>query len=503
MRATTIIGIVTVMVIASLAFTYLTDDGAGEIVIVHTNDTHCHYDDGDNVGFQTVKAFYDKEVKAGNTVFLVDAGDFMQGNVYGSFTEGKASGFIMNKVGYDIGIPGNHDFDYGIEAFLTVVDMLNYPVICSNLMYVSTGESVLQQYVIIEKNGYRIGFFGLLTPDTVKDIKPGYMGDAVITDPTEAAERMVAFLSTQNVNKIVAIGHIGVDQKSDYRSDIICHDVKGIDIFIDGHSHTEMEDGKIIDGSDYLLPSDTMIASTGCWLKTVGDVTISDDGISAKLWRQRLSEPVVEQAIKDVEYVVDEELSGTFSHTEILLDGTRSVIRTTETYLTNLVADAFKDYAGTQIAIINAGGLRHTIQPGDVTQLDIYALLPYTNDIVTLTVKGSSILECIEVGLLDYGDSGQFYHVSGMTVTYDISRDPGHRVISIMVGDNELDLNAEYTLATLDFIAMGGGENPAFVDYTATYLGDYKWPVTVYFMKPDPVTADKIEMGRLIRVDSA
>ncbi len=254
------------------------DDQSDGFIILHTNDTHCYYGEKGALGFSTLKALKDQKEAEGNTVFVIDAGDFLQGNANGTITEGEASVEVMNVVGYDVGIPGNHDFDFSFQTMMERISELDYPIICSNLVYGSTGEEVFQEYIVLEKGGIRLGCFGLLTPDTKNTTMAGNMGDTVVTDPIEASERMVALLQTMDVDYIVAIGHIGITTSATIMSDYICHNVPGIDIFVDGHSHTEMEDGRICDGSRELLESDTVIVSTGAYNRTVGVVTVEKDG---------------------------------------------------------------------------------------------------------------------------------------------------------------------------------------------------------------------------------
>ena len=189
---------------------------------------------------------------------------------------------VMNSVGYDVGIPGNHEFDFGFPVLLERASSLNYPLICANLSY-PDGKSVFPEYVVLEKNGVEVGFFWLLTPDTAINVKAGKMGDAIVTDPVEAASRMVTLLRGMNVDKVVAIGHIGLESTT-ITSDQICDRVHGIDLFIDGHSHTAMEDGKA-EGFD-LIPSDTVIASTGGHCTSFGIVKMDGERVKRACTRE-------------------------------------------------------------------------------------------------------------------------------------------------------------------------------------------------------------------------
>ena len=242
--------VVAIVVLSAAMIVFQTDDTQhnNSFTIIHTNDTHCFYDGDGGVGFATVSALRE-EYSKGRTVFTVDAGDFIQGNSYGTMTDGEGSVGVMNTVGYDLAVPGNHEFDYGFDIFMERMSQLDFPVICANLVYKDSGRSIFDEYLILERGGARVGFFGLLTTETEAETMAGNMGNSTVTDPVVAAKRMVSLLEEKDVDCIVAVGHLGVTSRDHITSDRLCSRVPGIDIFIDGHSHTEMEDGKVSDGS--------------------------------------------------------------------------------------------------------------------------------------------------------------------------------------------------------------------------------------------------------------
>lgn len=167
--AIAIIAILIGSVLAAVAFPIVHSQDKS-FVIVHTNDTHCHYDDDGSAGFVSVAAIKD-ELSGVMPVFTVDAGDFLSGSAYGNVTKGESSVTIMNAVGYDLVVPGNHEFDYGMDVFLERTRQLDFPVICANLVYKDTGDPVFDEYRIIERGGVRVGFFGLLTEETESTTK--------------------------------------------------------------------------------------------------------------------------------------------------------------------------------------------------------------------------------------------------------------------------------------------------------------------------------------------
>jgi len=507
MRTSTVLSIAGVAVLLILFGSFIAssgnDDGDGSFIILHSNDTHCYLGEDGNLGFSTLKSLKEQKISEGNTVFLIDAGDILQGNVYGTVTEGEASVEVMNEVGYDLGVPGNHDFDYTFPVMMEKFSELNYPIICSNLVYTSTGHSIFPEYKILERDGIRLGCFGILTPDTVTTTREGNMGDSTVTDPVAAAKRMVSLLEGEDVDYIVCVGHVGVIRSYTITSDQICSQVPGIDIFIDGHSHTEMEDGKVCDGSIELIPSDTVIASTGSYCKTFGIITVDPDkGIDAKLYRgEAMSDKTIDETVTDIHETVDEKLGEVVGSTTIYLDGERGHVRCGETNLGDLLTDAIRTYAGTDVAIVNGGGIRSSIAEGDITLEDLYNVLPFQNDLVTLTVTGENIYNIMEYSYSHAGEEfGGFMHISGMALKYDASKEAGSRIVSVTIGGKDLDRSASYTLATFDFITTGGDGMTELLNIPKQVVGSDIDSFKEYIEKLDSVTESSIEGGRQVSV---
>jgi len=507
MKNSKIAVIVTVCVVAVLFASFIAyNEGESDsdgFIIVHTNDTHCYFGDDGSLGFSTVKALKDSYEERGETVFVVDAGDFMQGNSYGTLTNGEAAIEVMNAVGYDVGIPGNHEFDFTLEVMLENISGLNFPIICSNLIYKSSGESIFPEYIVLEKGGKKVGFFGLLTPDTEKEAKKGCMGDSKVTDPFEAAERMVGILEEMDLDCIVALGHVGLDRSSTVNSDQICSMVSGIDIFIDGHSHTEMEYGKVCNGTIDVIPSDTTIASTGCFSAHVGTVTVTGDGeIEAKLYRgEKIDDAPVDDVVKKIHDDVEEILSQKIGHTEIFLDGERENVRTKETNLANLVADSMRASTGSDIAVINGGAVRTSIPPGDITMKDAYDVNPFINILWVMDVTGKDLKNLMEFSYNKLGEVfGGFIQISGMTVKYDASKDPGARVVSIEVNGQIVDDDDKFTLVTTDFIATGGDGNETFIGLRHDIYGEMLPLMVDYIRSLGDITESSVTMERQIAV---
>ena len=500
MRSTWLMPAAAVAIVLILAFSYAVRDVPGDgstFVILHSNDTHCYYDQG--LGMSTLGALKDSYESQGETVF-VDAGDFLQGRPSGTVTAGLSSIEVMNSIGYDVGIPGNHEFDFGFPVLLERADALNYPIICSNLVY-PDGSSVFKEWIVLEKNGVRLGIFGLLTPDTAYSVKAGSMGGTSITDPIEASERMVALLRTMEVDMVVAIGHIGVEPAS-VTSDEICAKVPGIDIFIDGHSHTAMKGGRA-PGID-LLPSGTVIASTGGHCTSFGVVRVHGGTIDADLYEgEPLSCPETNAAVAKVNEECGRILSTSIGSTRIPLEGNYKALGPRESMLGDLIADAARWFSGSDVAMLNSGSIRSDIGVGDITISSLYEALPFLDELVILEADGSRLYEAMESSYTHLeSDVGGFLQISGMTVTYDPDAETGSRVSSIEIDGKKVEAGKTYSVCTSDYVVMGGNGNSAFAGCAATFVEESGVVLGEYIKSLGTVTESSIETGRQIALRS-
>lgn len=453
--------VVAAIVLACLIASYALydDDQAkdleGQAFIIHTNDSHGHY--SENLGFSAVSALVEDYESRGATVFLMDAGDAFQGTATTMLSHGSTTVEVMNSAGYDVMVPGNHEFDYTLERYLGYTDQLDFPTVCSNLDWESSEESVFEEYVILEKNGVRLGVFGLATPDTPGSVFSGYLDSVTFTDPEESAREMVEILRGEDVDYIIALGHIGVDRSSSITSDEICSKVDGIDVFIDGHSHTAMEHGKVVGSDTELMESDTLIASTGSYISNIGVVALGDEPDSVLVSSYDGRDEDVDVVVDSIRKGQEDILSEVIGTCETYLDGERIPCRTSETGLGDFVCDSIRHVSGADIAVMNGGVFRASLHPGKITSGDIYAAIPFENYLVTKVVTGDIVLSMMEHSVSELpGAAGQYLQVSGMEVRYDSSRPAGDRVLSILVDGAPLDLDGSYTLATNDYIGLGG-----------------------------------------------
>ena len=472
---------------------------AGEIVILHTNDVH-----GAISSYAKVAALKAEYEAKGAEVLLMDAGDYIQGEPYVSVSQGETAIRLMNYVGYDVATIGNHEFDYGYENLAKLAAAAEFPIIAANVMY--NGKTAFEANKVFElESGVKVGVFGLSTPETATKAHPGKIKGVTFLsgdDMNKAAQAQVDELTAAGCDYIICLGHLGIDDSSKgYRSVDLLEAVTGIDVFIDGHSHSSLDDVKALVGEDCKV-GDTLLTSTGTKLATVGAVVISEDGISIEsvdLEKYEGSDDVVEEAAQLVIDEVDAAYGEVFAKSEVELCGEKAPgNRTEETNNGDLIADAILWQAKKDgslpvadenvIAITNGGGIRAAIAAGDITKKDVNTVLPFGNTVAYVTVKGSVLLEALEASTYCTPEAvGAFPQVAGIEFTVDTNKayDQGEQYpgstyyapASINRGTIEsingkaFDPEATYVVVTNDFLAAGGDTYYAFSVSTSVDTG--------------------------------
>lgn len=450
-----------------------------EIVIMYNNDVHGRVEDDSyagSIGFPKIKMLID-EIRANyDNTFLVSAGDMFHGTTFATLELGESFLEVMNAVGYDLMVAGNHDFDYGQDQLLVLEGLADFPIISSNIQYAADDTDFLDTSFIQMFGDVKVGFFGLTTPDTTYMTHPDNVIGLNFLDPITQAQAMVDELEEAEVDLIVCLSHIGLDSASTITSEDIVAAVDGIDLIIDGHSHTYLPYGYMV--------NDTLIVSTGEYNKNFGvlKLTVEDGEIIA--YNNRLinfdevvaldygDDATVQALIDSIKADQDVILNVVVGQTAVELDGLRDNVRTGETNLGNIITDSMIDVTGADIAITNGGGIRASIAAGEVTRGDIITVLPFGNIIVTLELTGQNIVDALEYGTSSYPDaSGKFPHVSGITFTINMNNAAGSRVENVMVGGVAIDLGATYTVATNDFMAAGGDGYTMFL--LGTKVGEF------------------------------
>ena len=462
------------------------EDLKGKLVVIHTNDMHGHYEvDEDSLGISSVKALKHYYQAQGASVLLLDAGDFSQGTNLVNYYDGLDAVHFLNAAGYDAVTLGNHEFDFGFDALQQMAQTAEFPILDANIINKETGEPYFGDNAVFDLNAMKVGVFGLDTPETQTKSSPKNVQDVTFLDNAElyaCAQAQVDALKAQDCDYIICLSHLGVDEESaGRRSADVALNVSGIDLFVDGHSHTRIDGGFDING--------TKIVSTGEYLEKIGVVIYDGKKTKAKLVDELYNIggcPEMDAFVKTFADVVDEAYAGTFAATTNLLDGERAPgVRTMETNLGDFAADSYKYIAQTYAeehnlgitidgAIQNGGGIRATIPAGDISMDTLYTVFPYGNTISIVTLTGAQLLEALEASCSACPEAlGGFPQVSGIVFTlntavpyeegaqypdstYFAPANAGSRVQIETVGGKAFDPNAVYNIAVNNFMADVG-----------------------------------------------
>lgn len=484
-----------------------------DIYIICTADIHCGVDQG--FGYVGLEQILDNLKAQGCDVILVDNGDHVQGEPIGTVSNGEAIIPIMNSLGYEIAIPGNHEFDYGIDEFFKYTGMADFPYISCN--FTKDGELVFSPYVIKEAGGKRFAFVGVTTPETLTSVSPktfqdkdgnfvyGFMqgdGSQLYLAVQDAVDKATA----EGVDYVYLMAHVGNEEDSaPYNCMDIIANTTGIDVVLDGHSHDL--DQMVIknkDGKD--------ITRIACGYKFDGigysHIKAEDGSIDTGIWVWDNPESVpallnirngITDVINNAQAEIEEQIKKVVAKTDVPLtinDPNRKddkgvpirMVRSRETNLGDLCADAVRIRTGADIGIVNGGGVRADIRKGDITYGDIISVHPFGNKNVVIEVTGSQIEDALEWSCRSVPDEeGGFLQVSGMTFKVDTKVKSGcttdekgmmtgikgkRRVFDIKVGDKPLDPKSKYTIAGNEFILLKNGNGYTSFDGAAVTVED-------------------------------
>ncbi len=454
-----------------------------EIIVLHTNDVH-----GAIHGYEKVAALKKQLEAEGKFVVLVDAGDFAQGDPTVNTTQGLNAIEMMNLAGYDVGALGNHEFDFGYENLKKLNQHAAFPLLAANVLY-KNQLAFKDHFIVTSNSGTKIGFFGMDTPETATKAHPAKIKDVTFLgtkDPNEmfaCAQKQVDTLKKEGCDIIICLGHLGTDKESAGHGSIdLLKNVKGIDLLIDGHSHSTLDEVLEATGGTGKVEN-AYLTSTGTKLKNIGKVTITDKKVQKveSIVTDELtieSDPACKAKADEIQATIDKEYGTVIGKTEIDLDGSKEHVRTQETNLGNLITDAMvwacnKENIPVDAAITNGGGIRASIAAGNITKKDINTVLPFGNELSIVEITGSELLEALEVATSVVPEPlGGFPHVAGIRFTVNTSAKfdkgaqyPGstyHKPNSIKrvtiqsINGKPFNEKEVYHIATNDFLASGG-----------------------------------------------
>ena len=468
-----------VPVCAAETTTSTTKDLTGHIVILHTNDVH-----GGIAGYAKLAAVKESYTASGAYTLLVDAGDYIQGDPTVSASQGKTAIELMNSTGYDAATVGNHEFDYGYANLKTISAQANFPILAANVQY--NGATAFDSHTIFTAaNGKKIGVFGLETPETATKAHPAKIQGVTFVggqDMMKLAQTEVDTLKAAGCDYVICLGHLGIDAESTgNRSIDVLNAVTGIDVFIDGHSHSTLDQIKAATNGTGKV-GNAYLTSTGTKLANVGVVDIAPDGTitTSNVPLDTLTAENADTAavIQRIQQQIDADYGAVFAQSEVQLNGEKAQVRTGETNLGDLITDAMLWQAGTlgekvDAAISNGGGIRASLSVGGLTKKDINTVLPFGNTLYLVKLTGAQLLEALEASTCSLPESiGAFPQVSGIEYTVNAGAKfsstenyPGstygkpnavNRVTIQSVGGVAFDPAETYTIVTNDFLGAGG-----------------------------------------------
>ena len=489
--------------------------------ILYTNDVHTYIDkQSPKLTYAAIADLKQSYQNAGKDVLLVDAGDHVQGTAYGSMDEGASIIKLMNAAGYDVATPGNHEFDYGMDRAKAIMKEADFPYLSCNWVDLRTTLRVLPSVKVFVRGGRRIAFVGVTTPETFTKSTPAYFMDKAqrkyIYDIQGGEDGKKLYDAVQKAidkakllaDVVIGLGHLGVDPSSSpWTSEEVIAHTSGFDAFIDGHSHTVMENKQVQDASGKAVT----LTQTGSYFANVGEMTIAADGtITTKLipthegmdagiaamqtgWVNTVDDMLGEKiAVGDSDFYVSDPATG------------KRRIRSAETNLGDFVADGIYTYFNEveklhcDVAIMNGGGIRADVPAGDWTFKTCKQVSPFGNVACLMSVTGKQIQDALEFAARFAGEDGKenggFLQVAG--ATYEIHTDIPNtvqtdeknvwigsatgtpRVQNVKIYDKAsgsylpLDLGATYALAGMNYTLRNLGDGFAMFD-GAELIKDY------------------------------
>ena len=492
-----------------------------DVTILYTNDVHTYIDkQSPKLTYAAIADLKQSYQNAGKDVLLVDAGDHVQGTAYGSMDEGASIIKLMNAAGYDVATPGNHEFDYGMDRAKAIMKEADFPYLSCNWVDLRTGLRVLPSVKVFVRGGRRIAFVGVTTPETFTKSTPAYFMDKAqrkyIYDIQGGEDGKKLYDAVQKAidkakllaDVVIGLGHLGVDPSSSpWTSEEVIAHTSGFDAFIDGHSHTVMENKQVQDASGKAVT----LTQTGSYFANVGEMTIAADGtITTKListhegmdatiaamqtgWVNTVDDMLGEKiAVGDSDFYVSDPATG------------KRRIRSAETNLGDFVADGIYTYFNEveklhcDLAIMNGGGIRADVPAGDWTFKTCKQVSPFGNVACLMSVTGKQIQDALEFAARFAGEGGKenggFLQVAG--ATYEIHTDLPNtvqtdeknvwigsatgtpRVQNVKIYDKAsgsylpLDPNKTYALAGMNYTLRNLGDGFAMFD-GAELIKDY------------------------------
>ena len=468
--------LITALVLCGSCVSFAQDDSA--ITILCTNDVHCTYTDYDKIA-----------ALAKDADLLIDNGDAVQGDLVGTLSKGEYIIDIMNYLGYDLAGLGNHEFDYGIERLKYLTDKADYPYICCNFKSLETGKLLCEPYRIFDIKGKRIAIVAADTPETLASANPKFFknsDDELIysfaernngMELVETIQKYVDEVRREGADIVLLLSHLGIDEFDYTRpwssTHVIAH-TEGIDVVLDGHSHSV---------TDMSLPNkngeNVRLLQTGTALAYCTKVEISGDDITCSLIdlseaeRDPAATAFIATISEKFEAIRQEKVAVALQPLNMYDENDKRLVRNNTAALADFCADALCWKTGAEIGLLNGGGIRASIAQGDVTVGNLISVHSFANTVVEAKVSGQMLADILEQAASTLpAEYGGFIHASGIEWSIDtdipspvrtnesgemVAIEGTRRVHDITVGGEPLDLQRKYTVAGSEYVVLGGG----------------------------------------------
>lgn len=498
-----------------------------DISIIYTTDVHCAVESvkdtegkETNLGYAKV-ADYKNKLAETNYVALVDAGDYLQGEFIGAISKGEYVMEIINEMNYDVVTLGNHEFDYGIDVLKSRLTEFNGDVVSCNFSYIGNKENKLNMvkpYVIKEYGIKKVAYIGITTPTTLTTSDPKIFledGEVAYDFGAKTAEDFYSLIQKnideckkQGADYVIALSHLGSqDSYKPFSSIDVIKNTTGVDAFLDGHNHIDLPwtTAKNKDNKD------TLLVDTGYKLNEFASLTISKDGKISYEFINSYDSPDedMDKFVKGIKAKAEEAGDKVVAHIDTDLNGDRLFVRTREAPIGNLIADAYRYYGESDIAVVNGGGIRTGLTKGEVTYEDIMNVHPFGNTLTKKKTTGSKIRDYLEFTSMKVTDIpeenqfGAFAQVSGLKYTVDttitstvetttsgefirVAGDRRVKDIKVLENNTYVDLidTKEYTIASHNFLLDSGGDgaNMFINDETIATSSLFDYEVVVHYI---------------------
>jgi 2',3'-cyclic-nucleotide 2'-phosphodiesterase (5'-nucleotidase family) len=386
-----------------------------------------------------------------NTIFAL-AGDTLSPSVESALMRGAQMVAALNAIGLDFATFGNHEFDFGPEVLLERMKESKFRWLSANVVDRRSGQAFggASTEVLVTLDGVRVGLFGLTTAQAAQTSRPG--PDVTFAQPLTAAKDVAARLRAQGASIVVAVTHVTMAEDKAIAA------AADVDVILGGHEHEPLvaEEGKTLitkAGSDarYLVQVDV-------WLTREGRL-VERSWRFREVSRRIEPDPAVEALVRDYARRLDRELDAVVGRSRVPLEARSATLRTEETNLGDFVADAMRERLGSDVALINGGAIRtnRTVPPGPLTRRDVLSLLPFTDMVVKLEMRGADLRAALEHGLAQTDRvGGGFLQLSGARVVWDPRLAPGRRIVDVSVAGKPLAGDAAYTVAVPGYLVRGG-----------------------------------------------